>query len=367
MKVIITTGIYPPDIGGPATYIPQIASDLAEQGHQVSIITLGARDEFIVESGITIKKLKRSQFLFLRILKTISIIHKELIVNESVFSNGLFLETALALRFTRRRKLRQSVVKIVGDPVWERLRNQGKTDLSLTEFTLKELTGTSLILRKIYNWVWSIFNVRTSPSAELCNFVESNCSGISCLHIPNGVEITDLKNTVPKFELVTVSRLVNWKNIDIAIRVAAKLDLSLLIIGDGPELQNLQELAKELKAKAHFTGHLTSAETKNLMSKAKLFLQISDYEGLSFSLLEAMNFGLAPIVSNVPGNTEVISNMKTGLVVEINEESLEKAINTLLSDSDLLAEISRNAHEEASAKYDGKIQRNKVIELITKL
>lgn len=366
MKVILTTGIYPPDIGGPATYIPQIASDLTEQGHQVSIITLGATDEITVESGITIQKIKRSQFLLLRILKTISIIRKELIVNDSVFSNGLFLETAVALRTTKRRNQKQCVVKIVGDPVWERLRNQGKTDLSFTEFTSSKLTGTSIVLRRIYNWVWSIFNVRTSPSAELCNFVEKNCPSLSCLHIPNGVEITDLKNRVPEFDLVTVSRLVNWKNIDIAIRVAAKLDLSILIIGDGPEFQKLQELAKKLQAKTHFTGHLSIGETKNQMSKAKMFLQISDYEGLSFSLLEAMNLGLAPIVSNVHGNTSVISNKKTGLVVEINEESLEKAIITLLSDSELIAEIARNAHNEASTNYNGKIQRNKVIELLTK-
>ncbi|MGH7855709.1 MAG: glycosyltransferase, partial [Candidatus Binatia bacterium] len=41
MRVLITTGIFPPDIGGPATYVPKIAGALQEAGHQVSVVTLG--------------------------------------------------------------------------------------------------------------------------------------------------------------------------------------------------------------------------------------------------------------------------------------------------------------------------------------
>lgn len=39
MRILITTGIFPPDIGGPATYVPQIASGLSERGHQVKVLT----------------------------------------------------------------------------------------------------------------------------------------------------------------------------------------------------------------------------------------------------------------------------------------------------------------------------------------
>jgi glycosyltransferase involved in cell wall biosynthesis len=39
MEILITTGIFPPDIGGPATYVPTIAKALAERGHQVTVLT----------------------------------------------------------------------------------------------------------------------------------------------------------------------------------------------------------------------------------------------------------------------------------------------------------------------------------------
>jgi hypothetical protein len=40
MRILIITGIFPPDIGGPATYVPQVAKALADQGHQITVLTL---------------------------------------------------------------------------------------------------------------------------------------------------------------------------------------------------------------------------------------------------------------------------------------------------------------------------------------
>jgi len=40
MKILIVTGVFPPDIGGPATYVPQVASALHDKGHKVTVVTL---------------------------------------------------------------------------------------------------------------------------------------------------------------------------------------------------------------------------------------------------------------------------------------------------------------------------------------
>lgn len=364
MNVLLTTGIYPPDIGGPATYIPQLAYDLQKFGHNIVIVTLGTEDEQIVKKNLVIKRINRTSFVLFRLLKTMFLIRKELKKCDAVLSNGLFLETSIALKFTINRKKIRSVVKIVGDPVWERLRNKKQTELTLTEFISRRLIGSAFFLRLIFNWSWSQFNVRTSPSEEICNLVEKNLKNHKCLYIPNGVEIKNIITNKPEYDLVTVSRLVNWKNIDLVIRVAAKLHLELLIIGDGPDLQKLQELALRLKAKVSFTGKLSGQDVLPKIMKAKIFVQISDYEGLSFSLLEAMSLGLIPIVSDVPGNTAVISNFQTGLVINRDEKSLESALKLLLTNSEFSASLSRNAINEISKKYNGHVQRKKMIDLL---
>ena len=43
LRVLMITGIFPPDIGGPATYVPTMASELVERGHKVSVVTLSDR------------------------------------------------------------------------------------------------------------------------------------------------------------------------------------------------------------------------------------------------------------------------------------------------------------------------------------
>jgi hypothetical protein len=58
MNVLITTGIFPPDIGGPATYVPQIAKGLTERGHRITVLTLTSESVESVESEESIKSIE---------------------------------------------------------------------------------------------------------------------------------------------------------------------------------------------------------------------------------------------------------------------------------------------------------------------
>ena len=363
MKILLTTGIYPPDIGGPATYIPQLAADLNANGDKVVIVTLAEKNQLVVENNVRIRKINRNYPLPFRMFITSLVIFWELRKCEALFSNGLFLESAIALSINKKK---HSVVKIVGDPIWEILRNRGLTNLSLTEYLAFEANNKKKFLRKIYNWSWSRFDYRTSPSLELCEMVNRNLNVENCLHIPNGVEIFPKDGDSKSFDLITVSRLVNWKNLDIVIKVASKLKQRLLIVGSGPDEMKLRDLAGLLGCDAVFTGQVTPERARELTSQAKFFIQISDYEGLSFSLLEAMSLGLVPIVSNVKGNTAVISNMENGIVIGIDESQLTKAIENLLEDKKLAEKLSKSAFMTVESHYNGNKQRKLMIDLIKK-
>ena len=363
MKILLTTGIYPPDIGGPATYVPQLAADLNASGDKAVIVTLAETNGLVVDKNLRIRKIKRSYPLPFRIFITSLVIYWELRKCDALFSNGLFLEGAIALTMAKKKN---SVVKIVGDPVWEKLRNRGLTDLGLTDYLASEFNSKKTLERKIYNWSWSRFKYRTSPSLELCDMVNRNLNLHDCVHIPNGVEVLPPESSSKSFDLITVSRLVNWKNLDIVIKVASKLKLRLLIVGSGPDERKLKDLAGSLGCDSVFTGQVTPESARELTSQAKFFIQISDYEGLSFSLLEAMSLGLVPVVSNVKGNTAVISNLENGIVVDIDEVQLTKAIENLLEDNKLAEKLSRNALTTVESHYNGKRQRKLMIDLLKK-
>ena len=165
--------------------------------------------------------------------------------------------------------------------------------------------------------------------------------------------------------MVSVSRLVNWKNIDKLIRASAKTKSKLAIVGSGPEEIALKKLAKELNAPVEFLGQLDEEGVKKVLARSRIFALLSDYEGLSFALLQAMACGIPSVVSNVKGNSDVIRNEVEGLVVNIdNQVEIENAIEKLLGSTELLAKYGAAAKLRVKNEYEQKNQINKVINLM---
>ena len=103
MKFLLISGIYRPEIGGPATYLPTLAKALIDQSNQVEIITLknsGAPAQYEVWP---VNYITRDQNLLLRFIKTVMLIIRKARPTEHIFSNGLIQETAIALLFIKRK------------------------------------------------------------------------------------------------------------------------------------------------------------------------------------------------------------------------------------------------------------------------
>lgn len=158
----------------------------------------------------------------------------------------------------------------------------------------------------------------------------------------------------PRF--IIVARLVHQKAIDVLLTAFARIvdrlpDWTLEVVGDGPLLDELRQLACKLgiSERVAFRGHVTNP--LDYMLEASVFILPSRFEGMPNSLLEAMAAGLPPIVSDAsPGPLELVEDGATGLVVPVDDaEALAQAMLRLAQD-----EAYRIKLGDAAKAYVGK-------------
>ena len=361
MKTLLISGIYRPEIGGPATYIPALASAIQSQSGSVEVVTLKNSSANELAEPWPVKYINRDQFLIFRFLKTFIHIKRRISTSEFIFSNGLFQETAFALLGSGKK----SLAKIVGDPVWERAFNRGETSLTIKEFNKSKLSFKHQIQRLFLKWSLNRFSQITCPSLELKELIQGWGIKTETSCIPNGISAIKPQSNSNEFDLISVCRLVKWKNLDKLITANSMCRTKLVIVGSGPEDKKLKKLASDLNSNVVFAGQLTEQEVINYLFRSKVFVLISDYEGLSFSLLQAMACGLPSIVSNIKGNLDVISDNTDGIVVDVNKlSSLIDAINSLLQSPVELKKLGDRAREKVLNKYSQQNQLNLVIKLL---
>ena len=362
MKTLLISGIYRPEIGGPATYLPSLAQYLMHLNHSVEIVTLKNRTHPEQKEPWIVNYVNRDQLILLRFLKTVRLIFKKINAIDVILANGLLQETAVVISLIKKR----SVAKVVSDPVWERAFNNSETSLSVVEFNTSRLRLKHKLQRMLLRWSLNRFDTITCPSTQLKRIIENWGVYKPIEYIPNGVVLVNKKSTYTDFDLVVVCRLINLKNIDKIIKASSVANVSLAIVGSGSEELKLRELARSTNSRVTFFGQLDTNEVNNVLLRSKIYLNLSDHEGLSFSLLEAMSCGLPSIVSNIQGNTDIISDGLDGIVVNVNDENqLVNAIKTLMDSPSNRLKLGRASRLKIESEYLQEIQIGKVVNLLT--
>jgi len=310
MDILITVGIFPPDIGGPASFVPKISKYLINKGHNVKIICLSDKEHLTYQDEMDVIRINRNLPIIIRWLKTIIEIYRNSKERDLIFVNGLGTETTIANLFSRKKVIR----KIVGDPVWERVYNKKLTNESFDDFQ-KNKHGLFISLQKfIRNWSIKNSNLIITPSEHLKTFIERLSFDNKIFIINNGVTIEHPNKVLfeNKFiQLLVVSRLVSQKNIDSIIKAVKVMEEEIIlnIVGDGSEINNLKQLVEkyELNEKVNFIGKIKSQKLNEYLKDADIFIQASNYEGLPHSILEAINYEI-PILSTEVGGCSVLLN-----------------------------------------------------------
>lgn len=178
---------------------------------------------------------------------------------------------------------------------------------------------------------------------------------------------------------MSVNKLKIWKRIDRQIFAISELkknyqmkNLVLLIIGDGPERKNLENLVKkyEVEKEVKFVGPIPHSQVANYFRLADLFLITNDVSNLSNQLLEALYFGLPIITLNDGSTKEVLESGYNAILVSLNKikEELPKAIYQVLTNEELTQRLRKNAKVTAKNKILSWEKRmEKEIELVNSL
>jgi alpha-maltose-1-phosphate synthase len=162
--------------------------------------------------------------------------------------------------------------------------------------------------------------------------------------------------------VIFVGRVTRQKGLPVLLRAASAIDRAAQLVicagqADTPELEaEVSDLARELRANRSgmiwLSGMLPKREVIQLLTHATVFVCPSLYEPLGIVNLEAMACGTAVVGSRVGGIPEVVADGKTGLLVPADDPAaLARALNVLLADRPLAAEMGRLGRARAEAKF----------------
>lgn len=128
---------------------------------------------------------------------------------------------------------------------------------------------------------------------------------------------------------LVIARLNKYKRVDLAIEACAKLNYPLKIIGVGPELDSLQNLADKLKARVDFFGSLSDGLVNDVLSGAKALI-ICAKEDFGITSLEAQALGKPVVAFRKGGVLETVIEGKTGFFFDDqNSNSLKEMLETI--------------------------------------
>lgn len=155
----------------------------------------------------------------------------------------------------------------------------------------------------------------------------------------------------------TVGRLAEVKNQELLIRAASQLVatqpmLHLLVVGDGPERQNLTRLATDLGLSERVTFAGYQAAPERLLSAMDIFALTSRLEGLPLAMLEAWATGLPVVSSAVGGIPKVVQDGENGLLFPNGDlPQLVKHLGDLLGNQERRASLAKAGYQAVSSKY----------------
>jgi glycosyltransferase involved in cell wall biosynthesis len=350
VRVLVVSGIWPPDVGGPASHAPEVADWLAARGHEVEVLTTAAREP--EQRAYPVRWVARSLPAGVRHLAVASRIAQAR--PDVVYATSMAGRTSLGTFVSRR----PFVLKLAGDAAFERALRTGAFDGTLDRFE-QEATGVR---------VWALRAARNLAVRRAVHVVCPS-SFLRELAVSWGVppeRVSVLPNPAPRVALpprdelrsrlgvdgptlAFAGRLTRPKALAIALEALEHVDdVSLVLAGDGEERKELERRAAPLDGRVRFLGALPRAQVLETVAAADALLLSSTWENFPHAVVEALAVGTPVIATDVGGVAEVVRDGENGLLVTPGDpQPLADAIRRFFADEALRARLRAGAQATA--------------------
>jgi len=348
------SGIWPPDVGGPASHAPEVAEYLLERGHRVEVVTTASAPP--PSAPYPVHWVPRSLPKGVLHARAALDIRARASHADVVYTTGMFGRSFAGATAARR----PYVVKLTADPAFERARRRGMVAGDVDAFQ-RAAHGPRIAL------------LRLARDVELRRAAHVFCPSeyLRGLTISWGVpegRVSVLPNPYPPLPelpprdelraqlgmdgptLAFAGRLGAQKSLDVAFAAVDAVEgVSLLVAGDGGERERLEALAGP---RVRFLGALPRRQVLELFRAADASLLSSSWENFPHTVVEALAVGTPVLATRVGGVAEVVHDGENGLLVDAGDPAaLAAAVRRFFAD-DALRERLRSASAESVRAYD---------------
>ncbi len=256
MRIIIATGIFPPEIGGPATVANQLASALTTTGYSVTVISYAPGASQAMNSDkFSVQRVTRSGIRGISYLKYLIALFrltkkKDLIIALDPYAVGLPVFLTALIKRSR------YIIRFGGDYMWELHLSKSSSACTLAEFYERHLPRRypvlSYVLKQVQMAASAVIFNSSKQKLMYQSYFSLPTERASVIANPNQYPLSAINLPEKKREFVFCGRLTTAKNIDGLIKGFAQItdqSYRLRIIGDGPQRGTLDKLVQELGVK----------------------------------------------------------------------------------------------------------------------
>jgi glycosyltransferase involved in cell wall biosynthesis len=351
VKVVVVSGIWPPDVGGPASHAPALAAALIEAGHTVEAVTTA--DRAPDPRPYPVRWVARGRSAPLRHLAVVREVRRAARDADRVYATTMVRRAALGAALARR----PLVVKLVADEAYERERRSGRFGGTLESFQAERGGLRVRMLRLTRTAALRRARRVVVPSAYLREIALGwGLDGTRVRVVPNPAPEVPVHPTrdearaalgIQGVALGTAGRLTPQKALGDALEAVSRVaGVQLLVLGDGPERVALERRAREIGVadRVRFLGAGTREDVIALFRAVDAALMSSAWENLPHTLLEALAAGTPVIATAVGGIPEVVRDGENGLLVPPSDvAAIASAVERVVSDEVLRASLAAAA------------------------
>ena len=368
MRVVVVSGIWPPDVGGPASHAPEVADFLLERGHHVEVVTTAwAPPE---QRAYRVSAVPRSLPPGVRHLRGAALVHHRSRSADAIYTTGMFGRSFAGATAARR----PYVIKLTADPAFERARRRGVVAGDVDAFQGRAGLRVGLL--------------RLARDVELRRAAHVFCPSeyLRALAVSWGVpphRVSVLPNPAPSVPelgrrdelrqrlgmngraLAFAGRLSVQKSLEVALEALVSLDgVTLDIAGEGDQRDMLERRARDLgvDTRVRFLGALPRERVLELFRAADAAILSSIWENFPHTVVEALAVGTPVIATDVGGVAEVVHDGENGLLVPAGDAAaLADAVRRYFADESLQSALRAAAASSVRANdrdsVFGRIER----------